>query len=44
VKAIFSIDAIWFRPQVIVSEAGIVGMDLTGFNVREDFSDELTQD
>jgi hypothetical protein len=43
-KAVLSIDAICFRPQVIVSEAGIMGMDLTGLNVGEDFEDELPQD
>jgi hypothetical protein len=44
VKAALSIHAICFRPQVMVSGAGIMGMDLTDSNVREDFYDELTQD
>jgi hypothetical protein len=43
-KAVSSVGGICFRPEVVVSDTGIVGMDLTTLSVRENFCRVLTQD
>jgi hypothetical protein len=44
VKAVLSVEAICFRPEVVGSDTGIVRMDLTGLSVGQNFYHVLTQE
>jgi hypothetical protein len=43
-KEVLSVDAIGFHPEVITSDMGIVGIDLTGLSVGENVYQELARD